>query len=65
MLVPGARSRGQNVRTRCVGGEVVPVCVWRRLGDDKATRIRNELDWLLLMGLMVATDLKTGLKGLN
>jgi hypothetical protein len=24
---------------------------------------KNELDWLLSMGLMWATDLKTGLKG--
>ena len=51
MCVSRARSCG-HVGMRCVGGEVVPVCVWRRLGDDKAKRIRNELDWLLSMGLM-------------
>ena len=37
-------------------------CVCGGAWDDKA--IRNELDWLLSMGLMWATDLKTGLKGI-
>ena len=61
MRVSGTRSCG-HVRTRCVGGELVPVC-GAALGDDKAKRIRNnELDCLFINGFNMATDLKTGLR---
>ena len=33
------------------------------LGTMRSEESENELDWLLSMGLMWATDLKTGLKG--
>ena len=33
------------------------------LGTMRNEESENELDWLLSMGLMWATDLKTGLKG--
>jgi hypothetical protein len=31
--------------------------------DERSEESENELDWLLSMGLMWATDLKTGLMG--
>jgi hypothetical protein len=38
------------------------LCV-EALGTMRGKKSENELDWLLSMGLMWATDLKTGLKG--
>ena len=60
MLVPGARSRGHVCMRQCgVSGERSYLCV-EALGTIES---ENELDWFLSMGLMWATDLKTGLKG--
>ena len=61
MLVSGARSCRQCEDAVCRVRGRTCVCV-ETLGDDKAKN-QNELDWLLSMGLMWATDLKTGLKG--
>jgi hypothetical protein len=59
MLVSGVRSHGMYGCEGCRRRGCT--CVWRRLGDRREAE--NELDWLLSMGLMWATDLKTGLKG--
>jgi hypothetical protein len=47
---------------RCVGGEVVPVCggAWE---DEKVQNQKMSSIGFLSIGLMGATDLKTGLKG--
>ena len=61
MLVFGARSCGhacEDAVCRMRGRTCVEA-----LGTMRSEESENELDWLLSMGLMWATDLKTGLKG--
>ena len=50
----------KHARMRCVGGEVVPLCV-EAFGTMRSEESEHELDWLLSLCLMWATDLKTGL----
>ena len=61
MLVSGTRLCGR-IQRCSVSEERSYLCVWRRLGTTMR-RIRNELDWLLSMGLMwqrISKRLKAG-----